>query len=50
MLLAKIFYRPFRCESCGRLFDLPLCDVTAPPHARRGYAAEACEGTAVVPA
>jgi len=52
MLLAKIFWRRYRCEACGGLFELPLDDPTPPPHGPRGRRpnGNVCAGVAVVPA
>jgi hypothetical protein len=52
MLLAKIFWRRYRCETCGGLFELPLDDPTLPPHAPRGHDVDddLCASAGVVPA
>ena len=52
MVLAKIFWRHFRCESCGSLFQLPLNDPTLPPHGPRGRRGEGnlCAGADAAPA
>ncbi len=52
MLLAKIYWRRFRCEDCGSLFELPLNDPTLPPHGPRGRRADGnlCAGATAAPA
>lgn len=51
MLLAKIYWRRFRCDGCGRVFTLPLNDTTLPAHAARGRTESTdCHGQAALPA
>jgi hypothetical protein len=51
MVLAKIFWRRYRCEVCGRLFDLPLDAAVLPAHAPRGGSQDiCCDGADAVPA
>ena len=51
MVLAKIFWRRFRCDACGRLFELPLDDPVLPVHApRAGSGEDCCDGRDAVPA
>jgi hypothetical protein len=46
-MLAKLYWRRFRCADCGQLFELPRDDTTLPRHARAG---EDCPGCDAVPA
>jgi hypothetical protein len=50
MLLAKIFWRRYRCAECDHFFELPLDDTTLPPHARTRDGSDPCTGCDAVPA
>ena len=52
MILAKIYWRRFRCEVCYRSFELPLDNLTLPPHRPlpAGREGDACRGKVAVPA
>ena len=50
MLLAKLYWRRFRCAECGQLFALPLDDTTLPAHRRARDGHAACRGDDAIPA
>ena len=48
-MLAKLYWRRFRCADCHRPFTLPLDDFTLPAHTRGRGASEPCLSDSPVP-
>ena len=49
-MLAKLYWRRYRCADCHRPFALPLDDVTLPAHTRGRGASEPCPAGDAIPA
>ena len=49
-MLARLYWRRFRCADCTQPFTLPLDDVTLPTHSRGRGASEPCPAADAVPA